>query len=404
MSTWRFAWRNLGRHRSRTAMTLGSIAFGVIALILAAGFVADVYHQLGESLIRSGSAHLQVARQGFFDQGARRPEDFLIDDPGPWMSRLREDPAVRDAMARVAFPALLNNGRADTPVLGEGVEPNAENRLGSSVRFVAGRPLNDRDRDAVVVGGALATAMGLSIGDSVTLVASAGGGAMNTADLTVVGIFETFSKEFDARALRVPLVTARTLLDTRGANLVVIALNDTSQTDAALARWRALLPAALEIRDWRAINDFYAKTVELYDRQFGILRLIVLMMVVLGVANSVNMAVYERMGEFGTMRALGRRNQEVLRLILAENLLLGAAGGLLGIAIGVAMALGLSAIGIPMPPPPNANAGYVAQIRLVVPEIVLAGAVAVVATTLASLWPAWRAQRISVVGALRANH
>ena len=67
------------------------------------------------------------------------------------------------------------------------------------------------------------------------------------------------------------------------------------------------------------------------------------------------------------------------------------------------LALVLSAIGIPMPPPPNANAGYIAQIRLVGDEIALAAVTAVLATSLACLWPAWRASRVPVVQALRAG-
>jgi putative ABC transport system permease protein len=398
-----FALRNLDRHRSRTAMTLGSIAFGVSALILSAGFVADVYLQRGESLIRSGSAHAQVAVRGFFDQGARRPEAYLLKDTGALKAAIARDPAVQDVMARISFAGLLNNGKADTPILAEGIEPAAEARLGTSMRYVAGRALNATDRQGVVLGAALASAMALAVGDPVTLVASAGEGAMNTADLEVVGIFESFSREFDARALRLPLAAAQDLLATQGANLIAISLSDTALTAAAQARIAAQLPPGLEIRGWQQINDFYAKTVELYDRQFGILRLIVLLMVVLTVANSVNMAVFERTGEFGTMRALGRRSRDVFRLVLLENILLGLLGAAVGVAVGVGLALALSAIGIPMPPPPNANAGYIAQIRLVGDEIALAAVTAVLATSLACLWPAWRASRVPVVQALRAG-
>src|SRR5690606_33038955 len=102
------------------------------------------------------------------------------------------------------------------------------------------------------------------------------------------------------------------------------------------------------------------------------LRLIVWLMMLLAVANSVNMTVLERTAEFGTMRALGRRGNDVFRLVLVENLLLGALGGAIGVVVGVAVALAVSAIGIPMPPPPGANTGYVAQIRIVPSAIALA--------------------------------
>lgn len=61
--------------------------------------------------------------------------------------------------------------------------------------------------------------------------------------------------------------------------------------------------------------DFYEKAAQLYDRQFGVLRLIILLMVLLSVANSVNMTLFERTREFGTLLALGERQATVFKLI-----------------------------------------------------------------------------------------
>ena len=158
-----------------------------------------------------------------------------------------------------------------------------------------------------------------------------------------------------------------------------------------------------EVKTWQQLNDFYEKAVALYKRQFGVLQLIVLVMVVLSVANSINMSVFERIGEFGTMMALGNRGAKVFRLVVIESALLGSIGAALGAAFGVALALGISAIGIPMPPPPNGNLGYIATIRIVPSVIAMAFTVGFVATTLAALLPAYRVSRTAVADALRAN-
>ena len=139
----------------------------------------------------------------------------------------------------------------------------------------------------------------------------------------------------------------------------------------------------------------------LYDRQFGVLRLIVLLMVVLAVVGAINMAVFERAGEFGTMRALGNRSGDVLRLIVLEGAVLGVVGALAGLALGWAASWALSEVGIPMPPPPNANLEYIARIRLSPSVVAGAGIVGVLATFLASVVPALRVSRLPVVEALR---
>jgi putative ABC transport system permease protein len=164
-----------------------------------------------------------------------------------------------------------------------------------------------------------------------------------------------------------------------------------------------LSPAGLEVRTWVELNDFYEKTIALYDQQFGFLQLIILGMVLLSVANSVNMSVFERVGEFGTMVALGNRTGHVRRLILAETAMLGVIGSVIGVALGIGLAAAISAIGIPMPPPPNANLGYTGFIRVVPGVLALAFAVGFAATLLAAVLPAMRVSRMPVVDALRAN-
>src|SRR6185437_15890062 len=110
----------------------------------------------------------------------------------------------------------------------------------------------------------------------------------------------------------VSLNAAAELLRTTDVNSIVVSLTRTEDTDSVAALLgRTLADQDLEVRDWRQLNDFYTKTVLLYDRQFGVLRIVILLMVLLGVANSVNMTLFERVAEFGTMRALGDRQVRV---------------------------------------------------------------------------------------------
>jgi putative ABC transport system permease protein len=179
-------------------------------------------------------------------------------------------------------------------------------------------------------------------------------GALNTQEFEVIGIFQTFSKDFDARAVRISLAAAQELIGNRLANSVVVSLKSTSDTENVAASLRTLLDGKkLEIKTWQELNDFYSSTVALYERQFGVLQAIILMMVLLSVGNSVNMSAFERVGEFGTMMALGNNRLLIFKLVVVENTLLGAVGAVLGITIGIALALAISAIGIPMPPPPQ---------------------------------------------------
>lgn len=396
------ALRNVFRQKARSAATLAAIAIGVAGLILAGGFVQDIFVQLGEAIIHSQTGHIQVARQGYGEGKNRSPEAYLIEQPEALKQKLAAQPGVERVLERLNFIGVLNNGRRDLGIVGEGVEPDGEAALGTYLRYMEGRPLSDQDVDGIVIGQGVAKSLGLKVGQRVTLVMTLAQGAVNTLDFEVVGVFQSFSKEFDARAVRIPLAAARNLMDTRAAHVMVVVLKDTEATDAAADGLRTELAGQkLEIVTWRELSDFYEKTVELYDRQFGVLRLIILLMVLLSVANSVNMTLFERTREFGTMLALGDRPGIVFRLILTESFFLGLIGAALGMALGCVAGWIVSAIGIPMPPPPNANLGYTALIRLVPSDIAIAGAIGFVAACLAALQPARRSSRLSVVDALR---
>jgi putative ABC transport system permease protein len=399
----RLAVRNVLRQKLRTGMTLAAIVFGVVGIVLAGGFIADVFIQLAEATIHSQTGHIQIFKMDFLSKGTRSPERFLIERPDQISAEIDPLPGVESVMKRLFFSGLLNNGKRDLAVIGEGIEPDKEARLGTFIQMTSGRQLTNVDRQGIIVGQGVAHALGLKPGSTVTLVLSAAEGAMNTLDFEVVGVFQSFSKDFDARAVRIPLGAAQELMQTAGANLMVISLKQTHQTEEAQRAIDAQLPNEFESKNWRQLSDFYEKTVQLYDRQFGVLQGIILVMVLLSVANSVNMSVFERQGEFGTMQAMGNSRSTVARLILSENAIIGVIGSILGVGLGLLAAWIISAIGIPMPPPPNANVGYTASIQIVPETLLVAALIGFASTLLAAILPAIKISRIPVVDALREN-
>ncbi len=398
-----FALRNIFRHRARSAATLAAISIGVASLILAGGFVKDIFIQLGEAIIHSQTGHIQITRLGYQDGKNQAPEKFLIDKATDLKAELvKSVPSVQIVSSRLSFSGTLNNGKRDLGILGEGIEADIENKIGTYLHFVAGRPLYDSDANGIVIGQGVAKSLGLKTGDRVTLLATLAQGAVNTLDFEIVGIFQSFSKDFDSRAIRIPLASAQMLMDTSAVHMLIVLLEQTEATTEATTKIRQILSGRkFDTTTWSQISDFYEKTVELYDRQFGVLRLIILVMVLLSVANSISMTLFERTREFGTMQAIGGRTSDIFKLIVAESFYLGFLGAILGMLLGCISSLVISAIGIPMPPPPNANLGYIALIRLDFISVFAAGGIGFLACILASLTPARRASQLDIGEALR---
>src|SRR5688572_14439728 len=166
---WKLALRNVTRQKVRTGMTVGAIAAGVISLILAAGFVADIFVQLRESTIHSQLGHIQVYKKGFFEFGTQSPSKYLIEGIAELKQKIQRIAAADDVMARLSFSGLLNNGRADIAIFGEGVEASKEEKLGTYLRMTEGRPLKDSDDFGIMLGEGVAQSQKLAPGDRVTL-------------------------------------------------------------------------------------------------------------------------------------------------------------------------------------------------------------------------------------------
>lgn len=400
----KLAFRNILRHKLKTAMTLAAVIFGVISLILSGGFIQDVFVQLGETTIHSQTGHIQIFRTGYFEKGSRSPEKFSIERPEIVQNLLVGMPEVAEVMARLSFSGMVNNGYTDLAFIGEGVEPEKENRLGTSLILREGRHLHDDGSYEAMIGVGVARTLKLSPGDFVTLLVSTAGGAVNSMEFKVIGVFQSYSKEYDARAIRIPLKSAKDLLYTYGVTNIVVRLhqtNDTQRVTTNLKNQVSLLQ--FEIKTWIELNDFYSKTVTLYSQQFYALQAVILIVVLLGVANTVSMSIIDRVGEFGTIMALGYRAKYIFGLILLENILLGLVGAACGLILGYGIASFISAVGIPMPPPPNSDLGYIARIQVIPSSLIMAFLIGAIATILAAIIPAIRVSRIPVVQALRYN-
>jgi putative ABC transport system permease protein len=222
--------------------------------------------------------------------------------------------------------------------------------------------------------------------------------------MNVKGIFFTATKEFDDRALRLPIAMAQKLIRTQGVQTLVVLLDRTENTEKAKDEVLKIIQKGklpLELKIWKQLADFYNKTVDLYGRQFFILKFIIMVIVVLSIFNTINMAIWERTREIGTIMAMGYKKIDILRLFLAEGFILGVLGGITGILIGVVAAWAISLFGIPMPPPPGATVGWTAFIK-VVPDLLISSMfISVFASLISSFYPAYKASNLNITDALR---
>ena len=226
---------------------------------------------------------------------------------------------------------------------------------------------------------------------------------MNAIELTVDGIFQTSSKAFDDISLRAPIDVVRQLLQIEGAHRWVIQLDDTELTDDVvdILRNKYRDRNDVEIVPWIDLAPFYKKVVVLFSAQVNLVRFIIALIILVSISNTLIMSVTERVSEVGTLMAVGIERNRILTMFMSEGVILGVAGGVVGVIVGWLLAIVISDVGIPMPPAPGTDYSLRGEIIVTVSLAIGAIALAVIATTVASIYPAYKASRLEIVDALR---
>ncbi|MBV8047796.1 MAG: ABC transporter permease [Paludibacterium sp.] len=375
------AWRNLLRNRRRSLVTLLSIAFGIAALALFAGYTQTIYVGLANLSIHGEMiGHLTVEKRGWRTAGKLDPGRYLLSPA----EIARVDAIVKKrlpqghVLPRMALDGMIANGRNGTIFIAEGIDPR-------DLRLVLGplsgvyRNLSVDKPDGVAVGEALAGVLGLQRGSDASLLVSTIHGQANAADVEVNDVINTGNTATNDKFLLVPLALSRMLKDIgQQAEWLTVLVNtpataggrldrgllamlttpppDARRTAAMRDRLAADFKAAgldLEVRTWQDMSLYYKQVKNIYDLIFTLLLAIVLAIVVLSIANSMSMSVLERTREIGTLRAMGYRRGRVVRLFVIEACLAVWLGCLLGLLLFWLASQAVNAAGIQYVPPGN---------------------------------------------------
>ncbi|HEV8435578.1 MAG TPA: FtsX-like permease family protein [Thermoanaerobaculia bacterium] len=394
----KIAFRNILRNRRRSAITLLVIVFGSIGLILFGGYKGHTFFALRESTIRTRLGHLQIFAKGYATSESQKPMAYALDDVASLRRQVEHDPRVKMTAAEITLMGLVSNGEKSETFIATAVEP-AKDRIMNSQRMISGSPLSNNEPDSAILGAGLAKSMHVKAGDYVTLMTTTVTGSLNAMDVRVAGIFTIGVKEFDDRAIKMPIAGAQMLLQTKKVEKLLVFLNNTDDT-AAVRESLSRSLHGVEFKDWSELATFYHQVVALYNGIFGFLGLIVFAIVIFSVANTIMMSVFERTREIGTLMAIGTTRARLWRMFLAEGFSIGLIGCVLGVASGVALAFLINHGNVMLPPPPGYTAGYKLQILISSSVLVPAAVIAIVTATLSSIAPAFRASRLKIVDAL----
>lgn len=403
MNTFKLALRNVFRNRRRTGITFLSIIAASAAIIVFGGFISFSFEGLRETTIRTQLGHLQIAKKGYFDQGAGLSERFLISDPESIERDIKKSPLVNTTTWRLTGSGLISAGETSLSARLVGVMPEREDDFAAFETVIAGMQLDRDTPDGCVIGAGLAKGLNVSENANLTLLSTTLDGTVNALDCSVVGIVRTASKDYDNVYVKVPLSLLQRLFNTTKVEKILVLAKDTNQMPLIqnLVEQTITNHPDLEYKSWLDLADFYRGVVNLYTSIFKLTSIVLGAVVFLSIANTMSMSAFERFREIGALRAIGQTRAGIVRLFVCEGALIGLIGGLLGLSVGALLAWGVNQTGgIAVPAPPGMSSGYTALIKLSPEALLYAFSTALMASTLSSFYPAWLASRIDIIKAL----
>jgi ABC-type lipoprotein release transport system permease subunit len=409
------AWRNLWRNRRRTFITMAAIAFGYAMLLFVACLMAGLRWQMiqnGTCLVMS---QIQIHAPGYYPNrslqktlGGRKGTDVSA-----LLASISRDRRVSSVAPRVYGYALLSAAHRSAGVELMGVVPDQEPKITTlNTQIAKGTYLTARVPKGVVIGDKLASTIGIELNSEIVLLTQAADGSMGNDVYTVVGILHTGLDSVDRGLVLMTLSSLQDLLHLAPARIheVGIKLNHITAASSVAAALEVRLGKSLPVRvmAWPELAPELANYVQFNHGVTVVLFFIFFLVAVIGVMNTMLMAVYERTREFGMLMAVGMRPAQVIGLILTEAAGLGVASLVVGATLGVPLLWYLQVHGLDLG---GATGGVVSVAGVVVGHLWYGrqdypaysqAALGLAATALVSaLYPAWRAAQLRPTEAMR---
>jgi len=372
-----FAYKNIKRQKSRTALTVLGIVVG-ITVIVALGSFAEGINVFFQSTLEfsAGKVTVQQKGAGGFQTGFSGSD--ITDEQ---IETIESIDGVKKVVPINFYMEGAGIGFGGPMTVVVGIKPeDGDIFVGENIGLYSGRELEKDDTGYIMVGKEFADDRDLVLGDMVML---------KDTEFEVIGILESSNNfNVDASAM-ITMQDMQDLMETDTYSLLYVVPEDIRDTEK--------IADAIEDEDETvaAITDKeFARTAADVVNQIRLVMFgmggISVVIGGLGVLNTMIMAVLERRKEIGVMKAIGATSWRVLRQIMTESILISMLGGIIGLALGTLGAFGLVIVtdgGIPATVTPGLAATSILFAMFL-------GAIG-------GIYPAWQAARVDPVNALR---
>ena len=384
------------------------IALGVAALIVVLSVMNGFQKELRARILGVAS-HVQVSG----------PAGELTDWPTV-AAAAKADAAVVGVAPYVNAQGLLSSGPAVRGTVVRGILPEEEAKVADiGSHMLAGRLDALREGEfGIVLGSELARAVGVRLGERITLIAPQGlvtpaGVLPRLKQFRVVGVFEVGMFEYDSGLALVHLADAQKLYSmadrVSGVRLKLVDLFQSRQVAQALTtRLQVEQRRELYITDWTKSHANFFRAVQIEKNVMFIILMLIVAVAAFNIVSTLVMAVTDKRADIAILRTLGASPGGIMRIFIVQGVLIGVIGTVIGVVGGILLALNVSTVvpfieslfGVQFL---AKDIYYISELPsdLQRADVLTIAVMSLVLSLLATLYPSWRASRVNPAEALR---
>jgi len=325
------AFRNVIRNWHRTLVTTLAMAFACTIMIIYAALMKGMVVGSERQAVIMNQGDMQIHAQGYRDD----PDIYnTIANSDLLLSNIRAQ-GFHATARRFAFGLVASEGNSSGVQL-RGVDLLHEPQVTEIHQHVmAGQWLERSDPYGVVIGKKLARLLDAKVGDELVYIGQTADGYMANEIFKVRGILKAVAANIDNTGVFLAEPSLVELLSLpQGAHEIVIMRADRGTDLNAAKRQIAALAPNHEVLDWRELMPVIARFLETADVQTLIMLIFTYIAVASVVLNAILMSVFERIHEFGIMKAIGVTPLQSVALIYTEAMLQTLLASLLGLGFG----------------------------------------------------------------------
>ena len=375
------------------------VAVGVMALVIALALMTGLQAELRDRIL-GATAHVFVYKQtGLSDYHAE-------------VAKLRAIPHVKAAAPAILGKALLSSQGSEAFITVKGIDPALESRVSDLEKAVVAGKLTDLEStgedapDGIFLGKQVASDLGVSVGDSVTLLTPEGslspfaGMMPRTRRLRVAGIFYLGFNEYDATYGFVSLGVAQRIFNKSQPELIQLTVDDIYAAPQVAAAITTTLGPQYLASDWTTLNQSLFSALTLEKLAISITIGLIVMVAALNIVASLVLLVMEKSPDIAILKTMGASARSIMYVFMLQGLIIGSSGTLVGAVLGAISSWVLNRYHLIKVPGDVYQVSYL-PFTLLPGDLIVVVVLAVLICFVATIYPSRQAARLKPVEALR---